>query len=456
MRGGRSFLLLMIVALGLGAYIYFVEMERDPAAADATAKEKVFAIEPGGIEELEVRAESGEVTTLKKTGETWQITAPETLEVDPTEVSGVVSTIESLERQRVVADNPSAVAQYGLDPPRVVVAFKTAGDAAGRRLQVGGRTPTGGDLYARVEGEPAVFLISSYLEDSLDKTTFNLRDKSILKFDSASADTLTLEAPGARPMTFVKKDAAWRITAPIAATADFSAIDGLVSRVAQGRMKSIEATAPSAAELKTFGLAAPQATITIGTGSSRAALALGGKKDDDETSVYARDLSRPLVFTVDAALVDDAKKAPADLRAKDLFQFRSFSATGVDLTWNGQTVIFSKEKPAGQDQSSAVDVWKLTAPEAKDVDQTKITDMLTTLSNVRADSFADRPLASGDTLGVLVRFTEGGATREDRATLRKSGDEVHATVPGEPGAAVVLTADFDKIVLLLEELAGLK
>jgi hypothetical protein len=457
MQRGRSFLIMMLVALGLGAYIYFVEMKREPASADDTpAKEKVFAIEPGKIEEVEVRAESGDVTTVRKTGDTWQIAAPQTLEADATEVGGLVSTIESLERQRVIAENPSSVTQYGLEPPRLVVSFKTAGDAAAKRLQVGKRTPTGGDLYARVEGDPRVFLISSYLEDSLNKTTFNLRDKTVLKFGSEAVDGLTLQPQDGRPVTFAKQDTTWRLTSPLGAKADFSAVDGLVSRVSQARMKAIESSDASAADLKKFGLDKPQATITIGAGSTRATLALGGKKEGDDTSVYARDLSRPLVFTVDAALVDDAKKPAADYRAKDVFEFRSFSATGVDFTLNGQAVTFGKEKPAGQDQASAVEVWKVTKPAAKDVDQTKATDMLTTLSNLRAESFADTPLASGDELIIVARFTDGGSTKEDRVTLRKSGDAVHAIVPGEPGAAVVLTADYDKVVSLLKELAGLK
>ena len=455
MKRGRSFLILMIAALGLGAYIYFVEMKRDPAAADTPAKEKVFAIESGKIEEVEVRAESGDVTTVKKSGESWQITAPQTLEPDTTEIGGLVSTIESLERQRVIAENPSSVASFGLEPPRFVVSFKTAGDATPKRLQVGRRTPTGGDLYARVEGDPKVFLISSYQEDSLNKTTFNLRDKSVLKFAQDGVDTLSLEAQGGKPMTFAKKDSTWRITAPVNAKADFTAVDGLVSRVSQARMKAIESSAGDA-ELKKFGLDTPQATITIGAGSQRATLALGTKPEGDDASVYARDLSRPLVFTVDAALLDDVKKGPSDLRAKDVFEFRSFSATGLDLTLNGQAVTVAKEKPAGQDQASAVEVWKVTKPAAKDLDQTKATDMLTTLSNFRAESFADTPATSGDELVIVARYTEGGDAREDRVTLRKSGDVVHAIIPGEPGAAIVLTADYDKVVTLLKELAGLK
>jgi hypothetical protein len=33
MRGGRSFVILLGVGLALGAYIYFVEMNREPAGA---------------------------------------------------------------------------------------------------------------------------------------------------------------------------------------------------------------------------------------------------------------------------------------------------------------------------------------------------------------------------------------------------------------------------------------
>ena len=39
-------------------------------------------------------------------------------------------------------------------------------------------------------------------------------------------------------------------------------------------------------------------------------------------------------------------------------------------------------------------------------------------------------------------------------TFRKSGTTVHGMRQGEPGAAVVSTADFDKVVSGLKELTG--
>ena len=455
MGRGKSFLALVVVALGLGAYIYFVEMKRDPVAADDTAKkDKVFAIETGKIEEVLVRAASGESTTVRKSGDTWQITAPEAIEADTSAISGLVSSLESLEVNRVIEENPASAKAFGLEPPRIQLTFKTAGDGATRTLQIGNRTPTGGDLYARVDGQPRVFLISSFQEDSFDKTTFELRDKTVLEFARENVDTVTIEPAGAKAVALAKQGEQWRLTAPMNAKADFSTVDGLVGRVAQAQMKTI--AAPTADDLKKFGLDKPQATVTFGAGSTRAMLALGTKPDGDDSSVYARDLSRPMIFTIDATLLDDLKKPAGDLRAKDLFEFRSFSATGVDLTWNGQAVTWSKEKPAGGEQSSAVDVWKQTKPAAKDLDQTKATDLLTTLSNLRAESFVDTPHATGDELVIVARFGDGGNAREDRVTFRKSGDTVHGIIPGEPGAAVVLAADFDKVVSLLKELSGLK
>ena len=78
MRGGRSFVILLAVAVSLGAYIYFVESKRDVSGTPAK-KDKLFTgVESGKIEEIEVHASSGDVTRVKKTGDKWQIEGPGT------------------------------------------------------------------------------------------------------------------------------------------------------------------------------------------------------------------------------------------------------------------------------------------------------------------------------------------------------------------------------------------
>jgi len=89
MRGGRSFLILLAVALGLAAYIYFVESKREPAGPSVVPGEKVFAIEAGTIEEVSIRGTSGETTTVHKSGEAWHIVAPAALEADTSAVGSL-------------------------------------------------------------------------------------------------------------------------------------------------------------------------------------------------------------------------------------------------------------------------------------------------------------------------------------------------------------------------------
>jgi hypothetical protein len=478
MRGGRSFLVLLVIALGLGAYVYFYESKHTPS--DAPKKDKVFTADTSKIDTIEVKAASGETTTIKRNGTDWQIIAPETMDADPSAVATLVSTIESLEISRSVDDNPKSVKEFGLEPPKYSVAFKVAGDSTFHRLNVGDKTPTGADFYARVDGQPRLLLIGAFNGDSLNRTTFDLRDKTVLKFQRDGVDAITLEGGAGPALALARKADEWHLTAPVSAKADFGSVDGIVGQVAQARMKTVEmaAAAPAAAgqppamtpaDLKKYGFDKPQESATLGAGSTRATLQIGAKKDD--ASVYARDLARPLmVFTVDNTLLSGLQKKPDDLRVKDVFDFRSFSAQSIDFTIDGQTYSFAKEKappkpaatpaatptPSPTTTPEPVDTWKLKKPTAKDVDQAKMTDLLGDFSNLRADKFVDKPQPTGTEIVVVAHFGDAGSPKEEKVTLRKMGDVVQAIRQGDSGAAVISTADFDKAVAQLKELTGAK
>lgn len=447
MRSGKSFLGLLIVATALGSYIYFVEMKRDPAADSGSTREKVFTLAPGSIESVEITNAAAETTTVVRQEAVWNITAPEAAEADTVEVSTVVSSLESLEQTRVVTETPESLAPFGLEPARISVAFTVAGESTPRRLKLGNKTPTGGDLYAQVEGAPKVFLIGGYLEDTFNKGPFALREKSVLKFSRDGADALTI-TQGASRLSLAKSGNAWRVSAPINAAADFNTVDGLIGRIFQARMAGFVA-ADGTATLREYGLDRPQVVVTVGSGSSQAELAIGAAQDD--TNVYARDLSRPMIFTVEKALLDELRKKPEDVRLKDLFNFRSFTATTYEITSGGTKYTFTKKPGEGE---NAADVWTLTAPTTKTADATKMTDLLTTSSNLRAESFAATAFTSGDPVIITATFDDAGTAKTETVTFRKSGAVVHGIRAGEPGAAVVSTVDFERVLSLLKEIVG--
>ena len=191
---------------------------------------------PDKIEEITVKSESGDRTTLKKSGNDWQIVAPADsgANADGAEASGISTNLSNLEQQRVIEENAQNLADFGLAKPRIEVAFKTGGKE--QALQIGTKTPTGNDLYAKVAGQPKVFLIASYLESTFNRSTFDLRDKTALKVDAQQVDSLEVTTAGATKK-FAKVNGAWQLASPAEPRSDAVAVDNVVSRVLNAQMK---------------------------------------------------------------------------------------------------------------------------------------------------------------------------------------------------------------------------
>ena len=452
MRGLKSTIALVAVLGGLGAYIYFVTSkmpEGGAPAADAQKQEKVFAtLAADKIEEVRVSTAAGDTTTLKKDGTAWKITQPSEMTASESEVSQLTSALGQVEIVRVIDENPSNLNDYGLSNPRVEVNFKAAGDKEYRKLFIGEKTPTGGDFFAKRNADKKVFLIAASNDTSFNRTTFDLRDKTLIKFDREKVDALDVTA-GGKTMAIAKDGGEWKMSRPVQASADFGSVEGLVGRLQTVQMKSIVADNASPADLKKYGLDQPEATVNLSLGSARAKLLFGGKAAD--TTVYARDASKLSVVTVESALLDDMKKSADDYRRKDVFQFRPFNATRIEITRNGQTMALERTKGQGD---NAPDKWHRVTPTAGDLDKEKSDNLLGKLSNIRVASFVDAAARTGldkPAMTVVVKFDEG--KKEDRATFGQVGNDVYVSRPNEVGAAKIDKADFDDVIKMLDEIA---
>jgi Domain of unknown function (DUF4340) len=448
MRGLRSTIALIAVLGGLGAYIYFVTWKKTPETA-ASKQEKVFTgVEADKVEELKVTSDKGDVTTLKKENGAWNIVAPLMSKADESEANAITSAIGQLEVVRVIDENPADLKDYGLTSPRIQIEFKGAGDKDYKRLVIGDKSPTGSDLFARRNEDKKVFLVPAAQETTFNKGTFELRDKVVLKLDRDKVDGVEIDA-GGKKIVFAKDNAEWKITQPTQARADFSAVEGLIGRLQTTAMKSIAAENPTPADLKKYGLDKPSTVVDLKMGSARATFAIGGKAGDN--TVYARDVSKPAVVTVESMLADDLKKGADDYRRKDIFEFRSYNATRLEVARGDQTVVFDKVKGEGKD---AMDKWRRASPNAADVDKDKMESLLNRVSNMRATAFVDASTRNGldkPVMTVAAKFDEN--KKEDRISFGKVGDDVFVSRPGEAGAAKIDPAEFNEVTKALDELS---
>jgi hypothetical protein len=421
MRGLWSTIALALVLAGLGAYIYFVESKKP--AAGLEPKEKVFAVEGDKIQQIRLTA-NGETTALAKKDTGWVVTEPMATEADPTESASLVTNIASMEQTRVVDENAGDLAPYGLEEPRIKVAFKAEGDVSGE-VFLGDTTPMQGDVYATKPGSNRVFLVSSFIQTTFDKKPFDLRDKRVVKFERDKVDSLEITR-GRNTLQLTRSGSDWKIEKPLAARGDYAAIEGLLTRLSTAGMASI--VNDKAADLKKLGLEPPDMRITVGMGSSRAALEIGRR--EGETS-YARDTSRPLVFTLDTTLADDLTKPFEQYHKKELFEARTFSAdrvrisrlvSGAVKTWE-----FAKTKDGDADK------WQVTPEggQAADAESAKVEALLNSVVALRLGAFAAPTARTGMNSPLLTTAISYDGGKFERVRVGTIGGRFYGNRDGE-------------------------
>ena len=142
-------------------------------------------------------------------------------------------------------------------------------------------------------------------------------------------------------------------------------------------------------------------------------------------------------------------KDAGEYRQKDLFDGRSFNATRLEITRNGQSSLFEKTKTknkAGQDEEK----WKQSAPTARDVDRRPST-ITSAVTGARATSLADTAAKTGlDKPELVITLTTDEGKRVEKVSFSRNGGEGYAARDGEPGIAKVDAATIDNIAKSLE------
>ena len=129
---------------------------------------------------------------------------------------------------------------------------------------------------------------------------------------------------------------------PIQAPADYTSVEGLIGQLQSAQMMALKDSPDDLKDLKQYGLDKPEVTATLGAGSSKVVLQLGAAADT--VTVWARDPSKPAVFSIGNGLAEELRKTPFDLRRKEMFEFRPFNATRFEITRGKDTRAFERVK----------------------------------------------------------------------------------------------------------------
>ena len=283
-------------------------------------------------------------------------------------------------------------------------------------------------------GKKRVFLVNSFLESTFNKTTFALRDKKVLAFDRDKVDSLELSSAD-KALQFAKHGGEWSIVKPLAARADFGAVEGALERIASVQMQAI--VADSADDAKKFGLDKPSATINVGLGSSKATLLLG---KTENAVVYAKDAARPMVFRVAPTLTTDLFKDVGEYRRKDLFDSRSFNEDKVTFTRGSETVTLEEQ---GEGRQGDSEEWR----EGRRCRQGRRASRQAGHPACRQISGTGRsPALKTPALTVTAQFDN----KTETVAFARAGATVVASRNGEPGSASVDAMAFDELMKAID------
>jgi hypothetical protein len=441
---------LVAAALGLGAYLYFVESKREPGSKDKP-KEKVFAALKDGKDKVKevTLAHGSETIQLVKGSEGWRLVAPQSVKADTSEVDGLLGSLESLETDEIVSETPGDLGPYGLAQPQGTVTVVREGSPDALRLQLGQKTPDGSAVYAKLPTSPRVFTIPSWSASSLDKKPFDLRDRKLLHLKRDEVKSLEVTSP-AESYALARNDAGeWMFTRPLSTRAGRWSVDGLLGTVEGLRMEAV--AAEDARDLKPYGLDKPAWRVALGLadGTSRT-LEIGSAAGDKKH--HAREASSRLVAVVPDAVVDDLGKGMKELRAKRLLEVAAYEVEAFDVEAAPGKRAYVRSSTKDKD---GVDVyhWKRTAPDTADLDTNKVQDALFLLGGAEIQDFIDAPGAPAQygleapALKVTVRH-EGGkvplmfelGSQGGAFYARRSGDQ--AVLKLDPAKAQELVKTF--------------
>lgn len=123
----------------------------------------VVQVDRDRIEEIDIQR-GDETSSIRKDGSDWKLADGRKVQAD--KVSGMLSTLE-FEKAKDIIDSPRTLSFYGLDKPRIDVAFKQ-GSTEMERFAFGGESKDSEGVYIKTSDDPAVRVVSKELFDKFD------------------------------------------------------------------------------------------------------------------------------------------------------------------------------------------------------------------------------------------------------------------------------------------------
>jgi hypothetical protein len=385
-----------VVAVGLGLYAWFGVMKGEEKEAEKkrTAERLVQPVSrpDGGTENvrydrLVVKAK-GDTTELGRLADqSWVISRPFKAPGDQRTAEDIVGALQYSPLKATVEEAPSAddLKRYGLDAPAAEVTASATG-VQPLVLKLGNENPFNQTVYVQRGGDPKVYAMDAVARTSLDRNTFDLRDKTVVAVRDLGITRIdvkgrkhswTLAREPGQPYAFTK---------PAPEAADTGAVSAWI-----GELHGFTASHfidDSPAERKRVGLEKPDVEVAFeqaNTGTVRIR-AVAGKKDSDPAYVQREDQFGVTLAEVPRGAIAALDKSPATLRDRTVLHAKADEVRRIRVGTGDAALVLERERPG----DGGPEAWHLLGPTAVAADSFKASSLLYGLTSLKSEATEEK------------------------------------------------------------------
>jgi hypothetical protein len=288
----------------------------------------LMAFKLGDVQKLIITWDNGQTVEIDRDGDNWKIVKPEQYPADDLAVRMALGTLVNARATDFIADAPSSVAQYGLEKPHLT-ATVVLKNGEQQSMLFGFKQSEQGKsgIYVRRGERAPVYAVAEYLMTSLDKSALDFRNKTLVKVDPETVDTIRIKQ-GAGEFSLKRVGTNWSVVANgKTSDADIPVVERVLNQFRNLKGQSIVADPMPSAQ--PFGLDSPAVEITLigkdGKELATVKLARINVKPTappipgepaERTDYYAISNSSKAVYALSGFLFDQLNKPAAQYMAK--------------------------------------------------------------------------------------------------------------------------------------------
>ncbi|NSW90025.1 MAG: DUF4340 domain-containing protein [Firmicutes bacterium] len=285
MRRYRNTIIVLIVfVLLFGVYLFVTNYKNSKSSSDTRNFDKIIDLDTLEMAEITIENEGEKLVFVKNENENeWELVYPEGIRYDKSKLNSVAINFSSIFVEKVIEENATDLAQYGLDKP-VVVSAKMK-DGTVETLEIGSLTPTKGAYYVKKKDSNKVYTTDTYTIDKVKVKRNDIRDKALFTVESDDIIKVSMERKGSLVFRAERpdKDSDWTMTSPIEGNVNVSALSPMLDAITQATV--IEYVEENPSDLEKYGLAKPSYVLEFETSEGKNRL-LMGQESKENSKIY--------------------------------------------------------------------------------------------------------------------------------------------------------------------------